>query len=184
MTKDKLINGILLLLVILYLFTPLGFHMKVQMNKWFSFSPSALEEKEQQHLADYDWRLVGTDGVPFNLEEGKDKVVLVNFWATWCPPCVAEMPSFQKLYDVYGDSLVFIFLASDDETKVQTFLTKKNYTFPVYFARTNAPVQLEHSSIPTTYIIDKNGKIIVKKVGAADWDPDTVSDLLDSLLKV
>lgn len=182
-TRKQLTNGIFLLLAALYLFTPMGFYVKVQMNRWFSFSPSVLEEKEQRNLTSYNWQLLDAQGNSFRFENGKNKVVVVSFWATWCPPCVAEMPSFQKLYDNYGDRAMFIFLANDEVEKVNAFVKKKHYSFPVYFARTNAPKELEHPSIPTTYVIDKKGSIVLKKIGAADWDSPKVFTLLDGLLK-
>ncbi|MEL6916942.1 MAG: TlpA disulfide reductase family protein [Bacteroidota bacterium] len=182
-TKSKLINGAVLVFLMLYLFTPVGFYIKVQINSLLSFSPSALVSEEQERLTDYQWPLKKQKGGGFNLEENRGKVVLLNFWATWCAPCVAEMPSFQKLYDRYSKKVEFVFLASDTEQKVGAFLHKKNYTFPVYFAQAKAPDQLSHKSIPTTYIIDRKGNIVLKEVGTANWNSDMVSNLLDELLK-
>ncbi len=181
-TRNKLLDGLLILLLILFLFTPVGFHVKVQVNKWFSFSPTQLAQKDQKSLASYDWQLLDMEGSRFNFGETRGKVVIVNFWATWCPPCVAEMPSFQQLYEVYGNKVQFIFYANDEAARVQSFLNKKKYSFPVYLSGTRTPIELEHPSIPTTYIIDAHGNIVLKEVGAADWDSQTVYELLDRLL--
>lgn len=181
-TRNKVMDGLLLLVLILFLFTPVGFHIKVQVNKWFSFSPEPLAQKDQKSLRAYDWQLFDMDGKRFNLEETRGKVVVVNFWATWCPPCVAEMPSFQQLYEAYGSNVQFVFYANDELERVQSFMVKKKYSFPVYIAGTEVPAELEHPSIPTTYIIDTQGNIVLKEVGAADWDSRAVFDLLDRLL--
>ncbi len=180
--KEQITNGILLVLLALFLFTPLGFHVRVQVSKWISFSPSKLDIEKQEVLSSYTWQLRDLKNDLWQFEDTKGKVVVVNFWATWCPPCVAEMPDLQRLYDAYGDKVVFAFVASDELEKVKAFLEKKRYNLPVYFNQTTAPIELEHPTIPTTYIIDRAGKIVLKETGAADWDSEEVFELLDELL--
>ena len=181
-TKKQLSNAIFIIAILVVLFTPIGFHLKVFFNKVVSLSPNELDENEQHKLTDYNWRLVTSDGNPFEFSEAKGKVVLVNFWATWCPPCVAEMPSLQKLYTEYGDRVAFVFVAHDEQQKVLDFIRKEHFDFPVYFENGKAPEQLKTSSIPTTFLLDGDGKIRIMKVGSADWNSTTVRNLLDSLL--
>ena len=107
---------------------------------------------------------------------------MVNLWATWCPPCVAELPGFATLYADYKDKVEFAFVANDDQEKVLTFLEKKGYDLPVYFQVSATPKALESGSIPVTYIIDKKGDLVVDKTGAANWNSDKVRNLLDQLL--
>jgi thiol-disulfide isomerase/thioredoxin len=133
-------------------------------------------------VKNYDWQLINADGKEINFEMTKGKVVLVNFWATWCPPCVAEMPSLQDLYNDYNEKVEFMFVAQDKVEKVSAFIAKKGYTLPVYYSRTEAPKLLTSKSIPTTYVINKEGKIIVAETGAADWNSDKVRKILDGLL--
>lgn len=181
-TKDQLKNVAFVLLLGLILFTPLGFYPRVIVTRILSFSPSAIDESKQQLLSNYQWKLSNMDGKVTDFEDVKGKVILVNFWATWCPPCVAEMPSLQDLYDDYNDKVEFVFVAHDEKEKVLQFLNRKAYTFPVYFEQSTAPDFLSATSIPTTYIIDSNGKIIVKKTGAANWNSETIRRLLDVLV--
>jgi peroxiredoxin len=92
------------------------------------------------------------------------------------------MPSIQKLYDSYKNEVVFLFVANDKVEKVNSYLKENNYTFPVHFEITNTPAELISSSIPTTFIIDKSGKIVMEKKGAANWNSDKVRAVLDKLL--
>lgn len=133
-----------------------------------------LEAKEK---AAFDFTLDKMNGGVLDVEELKGKVVFINFWATWCPPCIAEMPSIQKLYDKYKDNpdIAFIILNVEgpEEKKVGKFINKKDYTFPIYFPNaTQIPKVYESNGIPTTFVIGKDGFIAYKKVGMANYDSD------------
>lgn len=130
-----------------------------------------------------DFSFTDTEGDAHKLSQYKGKWVLVNFWATWCPPCIAEMPAFEKLYQDYKNDVVFLFVANDDPKKVKKFITDKNYSHPVYYQLTEAPKEMLSNSLPTTYIINKQGDIVVDKTGAADWNSGKVRDMLDVLIK-
>lgn len=181
--RETLSNFAFILVLALLLFSPVGFHVRVIVSRIFSFSPSQLDEEEQLLLSNYTWELSGSNNESFKFENLEGKVVLVNFWATWCPPCVAEMPSLQNLYTDYGEQVKFVMVAHDEREKVKMFLKEKGYSFPIYFEKGNTPNVLETESIPTTFIIDKKGKIVIKKIGAANWNSTGTRDLLKSLLK-
>lgn len=181
--KENLSNFAFIALLALLLFTPLGFHARVFVSRIFSFSPSELEKEEQFTLSSYNWKLITLGGEAFNFKNAKGKVVLVNFWATWCPPCVAEMPSLQALYADYGGKIEFVMVASDEHEKVKVFLNKTKYDFPVYFERSTSPEVLSAEYIPTTFIIDKKGKIVIEKTGSANWNSTTTRELLENLIK-
>lgn len=183
LTKDQIGNLAWIVLLVLILFTPVGFHLKVWTNTLFSFTPNDIAEHDRETLKNYRWALQNLEGKPFSFESVKGKVVFVNYWATWCPPCVAELPNQEELYKVYGDSVAFLFVARDDKDKVMAFLDKKGYTLPVYFAKTKPPELLATNSLPTTFILSKTGAIAIHKKGSADWDNPKVKSLLDVLLK-
>jgi len=184
LTKEQIGNGIWILAILLILFTPLGFYARVWVNKVVAtvISPSTVDENERATLTDYNWSLVDLEEKSINLKSKKGEVVLVNVWATWCPPCVAELPGFIELYSDYKDKVTFAFVANDEKEKVITFLEKKGYQIPVYFQASATPTELESGSIPVTYIIDKEGKIVVNKTGAANWNSESTRNLLDGLL--
>ncbi len=181
--RKQLVNGLFILGAILLLFTPIGFRVKVHVSRLLAGSAATIKEEMQVPLDTYQWQLVDVNGNSFDFENEKGNVVFVNFWATWCPPCVAEMPSIQELYDDYGDKVSFVMLAKDDVDKVNNFIAKKKYNFPVYFSRSQDPDVLESKVIPTTYVINKEGRIIIAETGAADWNSDKTRLLLNSLIE-
>ncbi len=156
--------------------------IQVFVQQLISFSPSEKAETEREILQDYNWDLMQLNGDVANFSQSKGKIIIVNFWATWCPPCVAEMPSFQKLYDDYGSQVDFYFITSEKPEKVEKFMQRNKYALPIFLQTAEAPKQLESSVLPTTYLISKSGEIIIDEEGAANWNSDKMRALLDTLL--
>lgn len=181
--KSKIQNVLLLLFIVVLLFTPIGTQIKVQLNRLLAFSPSVVSQQNRVSLTDYQWNLQTLEGDSFNFQQTQGKVVLLNFWATWCPPCIAELPSMQKLYKDYGDKIVFLFVTQEPKEKIQDFLNEHNYSFTVYQATSAPPSSFTHKSIPQTYLIDQEGEIVIDKGGAADWNSESVRQTIDDLLK-
>ncbi len=175
-------NLLLLAFIILLIVPQTGMPIKVFFNKLLAFSPSEISSDKQQQLEDYHWPMETLQGEKSNLSVSEGKVVLVNIWATWCAPCVAEMPSLQNLYNAYGDKVDFYFLSAESPQKLNRFMERKGYDLPIYQYKYKGPDVLGASSIPTTFILSKKGKIVVKKTGPADWDSENVMELLDQLL--
>ena len=180
--KKWILNGVFILAALVLLFTPVGFKVKVFASKLLSSSAAMVKEGMKVPLDSYQWKLTDLENRSFNLEDQRGRIVLVNFWATWCPPCVAEMPSMQDLYNDYGDKVTFMFVTSDDRQKVLNFLKRKNLDLPVYYPASETPKTLKSKLLPTTYIIDKEGKIVVAETGAADWNSIETRGLIDDLL--
>ena len=155
--------------------------IQVTINRVFSFSPTTIDEKERPELSSYNWRLRSLKGQRVNFNRSQNKPIVLNFWATWCPPCIAEMPSLQSLYDDYKGQVDFYFVSNEDQKAIQKFTTKGDYDLPIFNPLEQQPEPLQASSLPTTYIIDKKGKIHIQKVGAADWNTDKVRAILDSM---
>ncbi|EAR00098.1 TlpA family protein disulfide reductase [Maribacter sp. HTCC2170] len=181
--KKQWLNIALLIGVGLFLFTPVGFHARVFVGRLLSTSASVIKPELQMPIENYDWQLVNDKGQNFNFKSTKNKVVVINFWATWCPPCIAEMPSFQNLYDDYSDKVDFMFVAKDKAEKVSAFMIKKDYNLPVYYSKDEAPSLLTSKTIPTTYVLDKEGRIVVAETGVADWNSNKIRKLLDELIR-
>ena len=99
------------------------------------------------------------------------KPAVINFWASWCPPCCAELPDFQKAYEEYGEDVQFVMINLTDgeretEAVVQAFLEENGYTFPVYYdLRYHASEAYNITSIPQTLFVDKNGYVYTAHVG-------------------
>lgn len=180
--KSTIQNIAFIAFIGLLLFSPLGTFVKVQLSRLLAFSPKTIIASEQKQISSDQWQLVDAAGKSVSLEQYKGKLVFVNFWATWCPPCIAEMPSMQKLYDDYEDKIVFLFVTTDSFKKVNAFLVKENLNLPLYHSVTNPPLELESNTIPATYLIDKHGNIVVAKIGPADWNSESFRKTLDILL--
>jgi thiol-disulfide isomerase/thioredoxin len=132
---------------------------------------------------DYNWRVQGLDGRELHFSQIKGKLIFLNFWGTWCPPCVAEMPSIQRLYDrVKGEGIQFMCVSDEDKTKVRKFVEERGFTFPVYTLLGEKPRVLETRGVPATFIISRDGQIVFKHVGAAQWDHETGVDFIKRLL--
>jgi len=184
----KNLSNILFFAFFIFLFTPYGLPVRALLIKGVSIVKTKifaveLNENERNKIDSYQWKLQDFSGEPVDFKDFEDKVVIINFWATWCPPCVAEMPSFQDLYNDYGDSVSFLFVANDEKDKVEKFMKRKNFNFPVYYQLSQPAKQLQSTSLPTTFILDKNGVIYVRQVGAIDWNSAKVKNLLDKLLQ-
>lgn len=141
---------------------------------------------EYKEKAAFDFTLTAMDGSRLDFETVKGKVVFINMWATWCAPCVGEMPTIQALYDTYKDKpdMVFALISFDkDPKKAKKFIQKKGYTLPVYFPNeTQIPKVYESKGIPTTFVIDKEGYIAYKKVGIANYESESFAEFMDKLL--
>ncbi|MGQ1889321.1 TlpA family protein disulfide reductase [Thermophagus sp. OGC60D27] len=148
------------------------------------FPPS--ETEKVMFLSENDWQmpLLKSETLkPVLLDKFKGKPMFVNFWATWCPPCIAEMPSIQKLYDDYKEKVAFILVSTEDCTTVNSFLAKSNYSFPAYCLAGGVPAIFETSTIPSSFIVSPGGRVVVHKTGAANWNSSKIRRLLDDMLK-
>ncbi len=141
-----------------------------------------ITEKPSLTEVDYNLKLTDRDGNVHSLEEFKGKVIFLNFWATWCPPCVAELPSIDKLHEEMGDDVAFILLSFDDDfEKAKTFDKRKGYDLPIYAPASNLPAMFQSSALPTTYVIDAKGNLALTHKGMADYSDPEFKEFLNSL---
>lgn len=183
--KKPSIQNILVLIVVLLLIIPqtrTGIQVAINKISVAIFSPKAFSKEDQTALSPFIYKVQDMEGNRRGVEIGSGKITFVSYWATWCPPCIAEMPSIQSLYDDYGDKIEFLLITNEDSEIVKKFITKKGFTVPSVNPMMDTPKQLFERSIPTNYIIDQNGSIIIKEQGAADWNSQKVRDVLDGLL--
>ena len=131
---------------------------------------------------DYQWSFQEMNGKTVSLEQMKGEVIFLNFWATWCPPCIAEMPSIQKLHDIYGDKIKMVLVSQENPETIKAFLEKNQYSMPTYILTGPIPEVFQSRSIPSSFLISPEGKLILKKKGAAKWDSKKVKKLLDEVI--
>ena len=118
----------------------------------------------------YDFTLQDLEGKPVSLSDYKGKVVFIDFWATWCPPCRASIPAVEKLYEQYKDDEDFVVLGinlQEDKDTILKFMKKQKMNYPVLLSDKKVISNYKISSIPRFFIIDKNGEIYNKYVGFA-----------------
>jgi len=131
----------------------------------------------------YNWQLVSSKGVTINMQQFKNKVVFINFWATWCPPCVAELPYIDDLNSKFenNSNVVIITVVNESFDKVNSFMIKRNFSFDVFQNRSGLPLLLNKSSIPTTFVIDKEGQLVLEKTGSYKWNSQQIVDFIKEL---
>ncbi|HCL82301.1 MAG TPA: hypothetical protein DHW81_08890 [Nitrospiraceae bacterium] len=134
-----------------------------------------------------DFTLPDVNGKKISLSEFKGKVVILNFWATWCGPCRAEMPSLNKLYLEFKDKGLAVIAVSVDtsEKPVKSFIKKHNLSFPVLMDKNKAVSFDEYGvlGLPTTFIIYKNGFIAEKIIGEREWNSPRIKEKIIRLLR-
>ena len=129
------------------------------------------EISEKSRLANYDFQLVNSGGRTINFSDYKGKTVFINIWATWCPPCIAEMPDIHELYKNVGHDVEFVMISVDDDpTKTLKFIDRKGFEFPIYFLKNGLPTTYQSSSIPSTYVLSPDGQIVVEEHGLSKYD--------------
>lgn len=182
-SKSRRNNIIFLGLIIILLIPQTRMPIQVLLHKGLAlFGVSVIDEEDRDVIAFEDWTLINREDESFNFKSFEDEVIFLNIWATWCPPCIAEMPSIQALHNDYNTKVRFVIISNESPEVIEAFMNDKGYDFEVFRSAQAYPKPFNVSSIPRTFIIDKNGKIVVDKGGAANWNSNSVRDLLDGLL--
>ena len=169
--------GILLLVVLALRYTglmiPTLAFVQGLVLKTGLFSPSLKTEDKPARIG-YDFTLEDKDGQVSSFAAFKGKTLLVNFWAPWCGPCVAEMPTIQALYDRIGSDKSEIQLVllcpKEDFADAKKYMSKKGYSLPIFIAPHGVDSNFNHESIPSSYAIDKKGDIQLKISGMKNYD--------------
>ena len=124
---------------------------------------------------DYGMDAVDLTGQPMDFSEFEGRVLILNFWATWCAPCVAEMPSLRRLLEKTSDlGVQFACVTREPAESVRKFVEKRPIGLPVYLLDTEPPERFKGRAIPATFVLDKNGMIVMRHFGAARWDAEDV----------
>ncbi len=122
--------------------------------------------------ADFNLSLTSLDGEALTLESLRGKTIFMNFWATWCAPCLAEMPYIENLYqDMKDENVAFVLVSTDDDIEVaKRFVEAKGYSMPIYRFAGNIPDMYNIRSLPTTYVISPSGTMATVHFGMANYD--------------
>tara|TARA_Y100000739_G_scaffold218890_1_gene216772 strand:+ start:96 stop:728 length:633 start_codon:yes stop_codon:yes gene_type:complete len=121
----------------------------------------------------------------FTIQDFKGKNLFINYWATWCNPCLAEMPYMAELYEKYNneENIVFLFLSREKLKTIKNYIPKDEslQKLPIYKIITDDEF-FATSGIPTTFIINSSGEVLVKDLGTAFWNDESVFKFIDSLI--
>lgn len=124
--------------------------------------------------------LIDLAGNPISWESLRGKKVFLNFWATWCKPCIIEMPSMHEAAQQLGDDFVFLAASYEEMKKIQAFADQRDFNFQ--FVHTKTPLEmLNIYSIPTTFLINGEGELVETVIGSRPWDTAETIDQLKNL---
>jgi len=133
-----------------------------------------------------DGTLRSMDGRHIKISDLKGKVVFINVWATWCSPCIREIPGIEKLWEsLRDDPIAFLLITDEDEDRVREYLKSAPRGFPVYLpdGKQELPKPFGTYGRPATFILDRAGRIVFRQSGTANWDQDAVRTYLRGLVK-
>lgn len=161
---------------------------RIEVSSFFikltSFPPSTLEKNEQFKINKQaeSWLIYDMKGNQVLFSSLNEKPVFLNFWATWCPPCVAEMPGIIELHEKYKNEVNFILVSNESAEKVLSFAKKHNFDEDLFYQNTSLPAIFSSQSIPTTFIISREGMVVVSEKGAARWNSSRTEEVIKKLI--
>lgn len=142
---------------------------------------SSEKKEEQPSLVASQIKLTDLEGKEVDLTDFEGKMIFVNFWATWCRPCIQEMPSIASLQTQLADKNIEFFFASDEEMdKIKKF--KEDRKMNLNFVRVENPESLGIEALPTTFIFDGNGELVFSEVGYRKWDELATIEMVTKLI--
>jgi peroxiredoxin len=149
-------------------------------NREGGLGAPSLHTPKARFAADFDWPLTTADGKRVSLADLRGRAIFLNVWATWCPPCVAELPAIAslaanpKLKDV-----AFLAVSTEDLDTVRRFAKSRDLALPFYVSDPeDVPQAFTTDAIPATFLIAPDGRIATAQLGSADWDDRSVVDYL------
>ena len=184
-SASNMFSAVLIILTIAMMISPEVKGWAIQgLMKIGLFQPriDKIQEIQQERLPNISFK--DRNGKIVDLASLIGKVVFINFWATWCPPCIAEMPSINALYGKFKDNENVVFLMADvdgNDQKSDSFMKKHHYDLEVVSPAGDIPPVFMQGAVPTTVILDKDGKMVYRQEGAADYNSPELVDMISKL---
>lgn len=172
LTRKNIFNGLFFALLFLLLVSPTAKALVIEGLMKFGLFQPEVSTNAKQLSRPAEVTFMDGKGKTVVLASLNGKVVFINFWATWCPPCLAELPSINELHNQLNDNKNIVFLIVDADNNLKKslpFMASHYYNLPVYTTVTSVPKQMMGNSIPTTVILNKKGQIVFHHEGAADY---------------
>ncbi len=183
--KKKWFSFLFYSIIILLIFSPAAKSWLLQQVVSTGLLKAEIKNNKAKDLPDAaTFSFIDGNGKSATTADLKGKVVFINFWASWCPPCRAEMPSLENLYQKLkdNDNFVFLFINEDDNrSKGINYLETNHFTVPFYQASEDVPVEIFSGSLPTTVVLNKEGKVVLKHSGMAKYNTENFIRQLEEL---
>jgi thiol-disulfide isomerase/thioredoxin len=184
--KKNGLNAFLIIFTLVLLFSPQAKAWVLQQLLKTGFFNTEIRKNAATELDIYNqaFELTSLNGVKLTAEALKGNVVFINFWASWCPPCRAEMPSLQALYNKLNGNknIVFLFITEDDDvTKAAAYLQAQQLNLPVYIPASALPKEVFSGTLPTTVVLDKQGRVVLKHEGLGNFNTEAFITQLQNL---
>lgn len=142
-----------------------------------AFAFYMLHQTVPQRVSWQALQLTSLQGEPTSIDRFKGKVVVLNIWATWCKPCIEEMPSMDRLQQLYPDKIAVVTISDEDIGKLLKFKSRQPYTFT--YLKANTPLAQQQITVyPTTYILNTSGEVKEIYLGNQVWDSDRMQKKL------
>lgn len=182
MKRQTFFTLLVIAFVLSFFVTPLGDYSKILLNRWLATAPSIISPENRGKISSYNWTLKDENWNFFSFEEAMGQVVFISFWTSWHMPSQAQLKDIQELYDKYKGRMVFYIITNEERAPVELFMEQHGYTFPVTYriVGENSPISILKP--PGSYILDKNGYVVVHQNAVADWDNSVVDNLLEQLI--
>jgi thiol-disulfide isomerase/thioredoxin len=136
-------------------------------------------------LGDLQGTFADLEGKSVAFEDLRGKIVVINLWATWCPPCRAEMPFLENLWKKFkdDDGVRVLCISKETAEEVRKDPLAESLTMPLYVFTSSVPPELDAEGLPTTYIFNREGRVVFAHTGMAQWDAPEIVAYLDALSK-
>jgi thiol-disulfide isomerase/thioredoxin len=185
LTASNLLSGLFLAFVLLLALNHYSKALFLRgLMKVGFYQPEMASAAGNNNVLAPEIQFTGSNGQVINLADLKGKVVFVDFWATWCPYCISEMPAINDLHKKLETNKDIVFILADvdnDLVKSAKFMAKHEYNLPVHGFEGKLPEAISNGTIPATVIIDKAGRIVYKHIGQADYSNPKILAYLNQL---
>ncbi|MGN6354465.1 MAG: TlpA family protein disulfide reductase [Parafilimonas sp.] len=182
--KTNFINGLLVVATVVLIFSPDAKAFLIKGLMQIGFFKPGVEKHEGSYPMSSNAVFTDSSGKATSIASLNGKVIFINFWATWCPPCRAELPSINKMYQRFGTNKNIVFLLVDADGNLDNsnaFMKDHNYKLPLFISSSNISQNLFSDTLPTTIVINKKGQIVFKGTGAADYSTASFTDFITKL---
>ena len=146
-------------------------------------APKFIPLEKQGVVGFYDWELIGPSGVQKNMIVDQNNVIFIHMWDINEVKVLEELESLQVIYDEYKTKAQFYFVTKNSQVEVRNFIKQHKFNFPVYFSLSRIPKPMVFTASPTTYLLNKKGRIVVESKVATNWDDDALREIMDNLTK-